>query len=113
MKYMCLIFMDATTLSILSTAERAAWAAAQRAYNLTLTQRGLLRSAETLQPADTAVTVRVEAGHVSVSEGAAMQSSEQLGEVYALDARDLNEAIRIAAQMPSARLGRIEIRPVE
>ncbi len=105
--------MDTAKISALSPTEQAAWIAEQHAYDEALTQRGLLRSAEALQPVHTAVTVRNEAGHVSVSEGASTQTSAQLDAVYGLDARDLNEAVRIASNMPSASLGCIEIRPID
>jgi hypothetical protein len=65
-----------------------------------------------LQPAETAATIRVHNGSVFVAD-ARIASNERLGGVHLIDARDLNDAIRIAAKMPRARLGCIEVRPLE
>jgi hypothetical protein len=66
-----------------------------------------------LQPAETATTIRVRDGSVFISNGAAAGTRERLGAFSLIDARDLNDAIRIAAKMPAARLGSIEVRPLE
>ena len=73
---------------------------------------GLLIAAEALQPVETATTVRVRNGKVSITDGPFAETKEQLGGFFLIDARDLNDAIQVAAKIPSARLGSIEVRPV-
>jgi hypothetical protein len=68
-------------------------------------------AAARLQPAESAVTVRVRDGSVFISDGPP-EAKECLGAFYLVEARDLNDAIRIAAKMPGARLGWIEVRPL-
>ena len=65
-----------------------------------------------LQPPATATTVRVRDGKVSTTDGPFAETKEQLGGYYMLEARDLNEAIQIAARIPGARMGCVEVRPV-
>jgi hypothetical protein len=75
-------------------------------------QSGVLVAAEALQPIATAATVRVRNGKVSVTDGPFAETKEQLAGFYLLDARDLNEAIQMAAKIPPAREGSVEVRPV-
>ena len=75
-------------------------------------QSGVLVAAEALQPIETAATVRVRNGKVSVTDGPFAETKEQLAGFYLLDARDLNEAIQMAAKIPPAREGSVEVRPV-
>ena len=67
---------------------------------------------EPLEPVSSAVTVRVRDGKTSVTDGPFAETKEQLTGFYLVDARDLNEAIRIAENIPPARVGSIEVRPV-
>jgi hypothetical protein len=67
---------------------------------------------EALQPVETATTVRVRQGSVSVTDGPFAETKEHLAGFYLIEAADLNEAIRIASQIPPARAGSIEVRPV-
>jgi len=69
-------------------------------------------AAEALQPVHTATTVRVRNGKLSMTDGPFAETKEQLAGFYLIDARDLNEAIQIAAKIPPARVGSIEVRPV-
>jgi hypothetical protein len=75
-------------------------------------ESGVLVAAEALQPVDTASTVRVRGGRVTVTDGPFAETKEQLAGFYLLDARDLNEAIQMAAKIPPAREGSVEVRPV-
>jgi hypothetical protein len=59
-----------------------------------------------------ATTIRVRNGTLSITDGPFAETKEQLGGFYLIDARDLNDAIRVAARMPPARLGCIEVRPL-
>jgi len=67
---------------------------------------------EALQPVQTATTVRVRNGKLSVTDGPFAETKEQLAGFYLVEARDLNEAIQIAAKIPPARVGSVEVRPV-
>jgi hypothetical protein len=69
-------------------------------------------ASEALQPVQTATTVRVRNGRLSTTDGPFAETKEQLGGFFLIDARDLNDAIQVAAKIPSARLGSIEVRPV-
>jgi hypothetical protein len=75
-------------------------------------ESGLLVAAEALQPVDTASTVRVRGGRVTVTDGPFAETKEQLAGFYLIDARDLNEAIQVASKIPPAREGSVEVRPV-
>jgi len=77
-----------------------------------LRQAGTLLAAEALQPIETATTVRVRNGKVSVIDGPFAETKEQLAGFYLIEARDLNEAIQVAAKIPPARAGSVEVRPV-
>jgi hypothetical protein len=77
-----------------------------------LRESGRLIAAEPLHPVATATTVRVRNGKVSISDGPFAETKEQLAGFYLVDAKDLNEAIQIAAKIPPARVGSIEVRPV-
>jgi len=65
-----------------------------------------------LQPPNTATTVRVRNGKVSTTDGPFAETKEQLGGYYLLEATDLNDAIKVAARIPGARTGSIEVRPI-
>jgi hypothetical protein len=65
-----------------------------------------------LLPPDAASTVRVRDGRISVTDGPWVETKEQLGGYYLIEARDLNEAIQVAARIPGARFGCVEVRPV-
>ncbi|HEX9615513.1 MAG TPA: YciI family protein [Bacteroidota bacterium] len=113
MKYLCLAFEEESTLNALSRSE---WEALRREtldYVDDLRQKEILISAEPLQSVKTASTVRVRGGKVSVTDGPFAETKETLGGFFLINARDLNDAIKIASRRPSARLGSIEVRPIE
>jgi len=82
------------------------------AFTDDIKSKGQLISGEALQPTQTATTVRVRNGKISTTDGPFVETKEQLGGYYLIEAQDLNEAIQVASRIPSARLGGIEIRPV-
>ena len=82
------------------------------AYVESLVTSGHLLGGEALEPVHTATTVRVRNGKMSVTDGPFAETKEQLAGFYFIDARDLDEAIQIAAKIPPARVGSIEVRPV-
>ncbi|HEX6996893.1 MAG TPA: YciI family protein [Gammaproteobacteria bacterium] len=113
MKYLCLAYEEEEKLNALSRSE---WDALRREtldYVQALRESGRLIAAEALQSARTGVIVRVRQGEVSTTDGPFVETKEQLGGIFLIEARDLNDAIRIASRWPSARIGSIEVRPVE
>lgn len=113
MKYLCLAYEEENTLNSLSRSE---WDRLRRetlAYVEELRNKGRMVSAEALQSTQTASTVRVRNGRVSITDGPFAETKEQLGGFFLIDARDLNEAIQVASRWPSARVGSIEVRPIE
>jgi hypothetical protein len=105
MKYLCLVYLEQDKLHAVPDRECADCGAGFR-------KSGLLVAAEALQPVDTATTVRVRQGKVSITDGPFAETKEQLAGFYLIDAADLNEAIQVAASIPPAREGSVEVRPV-
>ena len=105
MKYLCLVYLEGQKLRAVADRECQNCGDGFR-------ERGVLLAAEALQPIETAATVRVRNGKVSVTDGPFAETKEQLAGFYLLDARDLNDAIQMAAKIPPAREGSIEVRPV-
>lgn len=113
MKYICLAYEQEATLNALSNEEWKALRNETLSYVDELTQRGHLISAEPLQSVSRAATVRVRGGNVSITDGPFAETKETLGGFVLINARDLNEALKIASRWPSARFGSIEVRPIE
>ncbi len=105
MKYLCLVYMDEKTLAEVPDSECVA-------YDAGLRESGRCLASEALQSVHTATTVRVRNGQVAVTDGPFAETKEQLAGFYMIEARDLNEAIQIAAKIPPARIGSIEVRPI-
>jgi hypothetical protein len=82
------------------------------AFTKDIVDRGIMRSGEALQPTATATTVRVRDGERLTTDGPFAETKEQLGGFYVVEAKDLDEAIEIAARIPDVRGGSIEVRPV-
>ena len=105
MKYLCLVYLDAEHWNACSDAE-----CAEYAERLAAGRR--LLAADPLYRTDTATTVRVRNGEVTLFDGPFAETREMLAGFYLIDAKDLNEAIQLAAGIPPARHGSIEVRPV-
>ena len=105
MKYLCLVYGEESKIGAMTDDECMA-------YDEALRNRGQCLASEALQPVQTATTVRVRNGKVSISDGPFAETKEQLAGFYLVDARDLNDAIQIAAEIPPARLGSVEVRPI-
>ena len=113
MKYLCLAYEREADLLSLPAAEWEALRQETLAYVEELRRGGRLLAAEPLQSVRTAVTVRVRNGKVAATDGPFAETKEQLGGFFLIEAADLSEAVRIASRWPSARLGSIEVRPLE
>jgi hypothetical protein len=105
MKYLCLVYLNEKRLDELPDADCVAYDAALRAS-------GHCLASEALQAVHTATTVRVRDGKLSITDGPFAETKEQLTGFYLIEAKDLNEAIQIAAKIPPARAGCIEVRPI-
>jgi hypothetical protein len=81
-------------------------------YTQMLRDRGIFLGGEALQPNPTATTVRVEDGKTIITDGPFIEAKEALGGFYLIEARDLDEALELAAACPGAKWGAIEVRPV-
>lgn len=111
MKYMLLIYGDETS-GPGTEADQQAMMSDYRAYTEMLHTANKFVANEALQFTATATTVRVRDGAIQTSDGPFAETKEQLGGFYLVDAADLDEAITLAAQIPGARTGSIEVRPV-
>ncbi len=105
MKYACLVYLEEEKLRAVPDTECTA-------CGQQLQQRGTLVAAEALQPVSTAKTVRVRNGSASVIDGPFAETKELLAGFYVIEANDMDEALAIAATIPPAREGSIEVRPV-
>jgi hypothetical protein len=113
MKYLCMVLFDEKKLEALSDAESQALDDESLAHDEALRKGGHLLAAQALEPVQAATTVRIRNGKVSVTDGPFAESNEQIGGFLLIEARDLNEAIQLAAKMPPIRLGGIEVRPIK
>jgi hypothetical protein len=113
MKYLCLAYEEERKLNDLTAGEWQALRQETLDYVEALRESGHLIAAHPLQSATTASMVRVRDGRLSVTDGPFAETREQLGGYFLIEAGDREEAIRVAARWPSARLGSIEVRPVE
>ena len=112
MRYVCLVYADEATLNALPQPEVDALIDETTATNEELAASGHLVLAEALEQVEAATTVRVRDRRLSATDGPFAETREQLGGFVVVEARDLNEAIRIAGRIPAARLGSVEVRPV-
>ena len=113
MKYLCLAYEAEATFAAMSLAE---WTELRREtldYVAFLEASGHLLLTNALQSARTAQTLRVRDGKVAVTDGPFIETKEQLGGFFLIEARDMEEAMAIASGWPGARFGDIEVRPVE
>ncbi len=113
MKFMCLAYEEERIFHELSESEWHGLRQETLDYVESLRASGRLLDARPLQSARTAATVRVRNGRVAVRDGPFTETKEQIGGFFLIEAADLDEAVQIAAKWPSARLGTIEVRPIE
>lgn len=114
MKYICLGYMEEGLWDRMSEAEQKNFVDTCLVYDAELRRNGHMVGGEALQSSKTATTIRTLNGKVSVTDGPFAETKEQLGGVMILEARDLNEAIRLMSDHPSVRMGGSwEIRPAD
>lgn len=112
MRYLCLIYADEDTFATMSQDEIDQLLDETAASNEELRASGQLVLGEALEHVHAAMTVRMRDGKLSATTGPFAETVEQLGGFVLIEARDLNEAVRIAGRIPSVRVGSIEVRPV-
>jgi hypothetical protein len=105
LKYLCLVYGEEQQIAAMSDDECMA-------YDDGLRKTSRWIASEALQPVQTAKTVRVRNGKVSVTDGPFSETKEYLAGFYLIDAADMDDAVRVAAQIPPAGVGSIEVRPV-
>ncbi len=112
MKYLCLVYLEEKQLDAMSKNGLDALIDESLAYDEVLRKSGHYLVSEALQPVETATTVRVRNGKLSITDGPFAETKEQLGGFILIDARDLNEAIQVASKIPPARLGSVQVWPI-
>ena len=105
MKYLCLVYLDEKRLDELPDEDCVE-------FDSGIRKSGHCLASEALQSVQTATTVRMRNGKLSVTDGPFAETKERLAGFYMIEARDLNEAIQIASKIPPARVGSIEVRPI-
>ena len=111
MRYLLLIYQEESTEPVPDEVAKAVMNQ-YAAVTQEIRDRGLWQAGEALEPTTTATTVRVRNGQTLTTDGPFAETKEALGGFYLIDARDLDEAIEIAAKIPAASVGSMEIRPI-
>jgi hypothetical protein len=112
MKYLCLVCFDGAIIDTLPPGEWDTLVRDSAEYDRGLQRSGHFVAAEALMSSDTATTVRMRNGKVSATDGPFAELKEQVAGFILIEAADLNEAMRIGANIPLARIGCVEVRPV-
>ncbi len=111
MRYLCLIYLDEKELAAMPEKDMNELNRRHLQLNDELVDSGHFVEAEALQPASAATCVRVRNGRTTLMDGPYAETKEMVAGFYVIEARDLNEAIQVAARLPSAPLGTVEVRP--
>ena len=112
MNYLLLIYANEADLMGLSETALQKVVSEYADFTKSIVQAGNFKAADRLKPVSSASTVRVRNGKTMITDGPFAETREQLGGYYLIEAKDLDEATAIAARIPGARLGSIEVRPV-
>lgn len=112
MQFMCLIYSDPTKAPKPGTDEFGPFMQGYQTFTETVQKNGKMLHGDALQGVETATSVSVRSGKTEIMDGPFAETKEHLGGYYLLDCADLDEAVKYAAQIPSAQFGRIEVRPV-
>jgi hypothetical protein len=111
MRYLCLTYLDQNELAAMPESQMSALNARHLAFNDDLLTSGQFIEAEALEAGTATTCLRVRHGKSAVTDGPYAQTKEQVAGFYLIEARDLDEALQVAARIPSAPLGTIELRP--
>jgi hypothetical protein len=111
MKYLCLIAAE-KVMEQMSEADAAMHYEEYREFTEDIRQSGHYVGCNRLLPPSEALTVRMRSGKVLTTDGPFVETKEQLGGYFVIEAKDMNEAIQVASKIPGARLGCVEVRPI-
>jgi len=112
MQYMLLIYSNEKDWDKQTPEQMGEVMNAYNAFTESIVKSGNYKAGEALQPVSTATTVRVRNGKPQITDGPFAETREQLGGFYWIEAKDLDQALQIAARIPSALVGSIEVRPI-
>jgi hypothetical protein len=112
MRFVCLVYFEPEAMAALSPSEKATLDRDSVAYDQELNRRGNYITSNALKPVTSARTIRVRRGSVAATDGPFVETKEHLGGFIVINAADMNEALEIAAGIPLARIGSIEVRPI-
>ena len=112
MRYLCLIYENEKAWQQMSEADMQKGMAEYNAFTQNIKKSGNYVGGEALQPTTTAASVRVRNGKVSTTDGPYVETKEQLGGYYLITAKDLKDAVQVASQIPGAKHGTVEVRPI-
>jgi hypothetical protein len=112
MQYLLMIYRNEAELGGMTAADRQKMMADYGAFTQSIIQSGNFKAGDGLQPTSTATTVRVRDGKTLTTDGPFAETREQLGGYYLVEAKDLDAALAIAARIPGAKTGSVEVRPI-
>ena len=112
MQYLLLIYRNEAEQAKMDAATRQQMGTDYGAFTQSIIQSGNFKAGDALQPTSTATTVRVRDGKTLTTDGPFAETREQLGGYYLVEAKDLDAALAIAARIPGAKVGSIEVRPI-
>ena len=112
MQYLLLIYRSEAEFTNMDPAERQKMSGEYTTYTQSIIQSGHFKAGDGLQPTTSATTVRVRDGKTLATDGPFAETREQLAGYYQVEAKDLDTAIGLAARIPEARRGSIEVRPI-
>ncbi|HEY4015580.1 MAG TPA: YciI family protein [Polyangiaceae bacterium] len=112
MQYLLLIYADEKTVTRMGEGDRAAMSKQYGEFTQSIIKSGNFRAGDALHPTTMATTVRVRDGKTMTTDGPFAETKEQLGGYYLVEAKDLDEATAMAARIPGAKSGSIEVRPI-
>ena len=112
MQYLLLIYANEAAEAAMGEGAMTEMMNEYRSFTQSIIKDGQFKAGDALKPTSTATTVTVRDGKTLTTDGPFAETREQLGGYYLVEAKDLDEAIAIAARVPSAKMGSIEIRPV-
>jgi hypothetical protein len=112
MQYLLMVYQNEADLGKMDAAARKNLTAEYGVFTQSIVQSGNFKAGDGLQPTSTATTVRVRDGKMLTTDGPFAETREQFAGYYLIEAKDLDAALAIAARIPGARTGSIEVRPV-
>ncbi len=113
MKYLCMIYNEESSWGKMSKGDADKMMGDYFAFTEGIKKSGHYVGGNALQPTQTATTVRLRQGKISTTDGPFAETKEQLGGYYLIEAKDLNDAIQVAAKIPGAATGSVEVRPIQ